>query len=83
MTYEFDSELATRTINEALNAVQYAHAVKARKILIQGYRAATLLSDGTLAREIPEIGRLRVQELREPSASWACRLRRPGYDVER
>jgi len=63
LTYEFDSELATRTTNEALKAVQYAHAVKARKILIQGFRGATLLSDGTLAQEIPDIARLRVQEL--------------------
>jgi len=63
LTYEFDSELATRTTNEALKAVQYAQAVQARKILIEGYRAATLLSDGSLAREIPQIGRLRVQEL--------------------
>jgi hypothetical protein len=63
LTYEFDSELATRTINEALKAFQYAQAVHAKKILIRGYRAATLLSDGALAREIPQIGRLRAQEL--------------------
>src|SRR5580692_9993209 len=32
LTYEFDSELAARTIGEALNAVQYAQAVHAREI---------------------------------------------------
>ncbi|HEY6455494.1 MAG TPA: hypothetical protein VIY90_09475 [Steroidobacteraceae bacterium] len=63
LTYEFDSELATRTINEALKAYQYAQAVHAKRILIRGHRAATLLSDGSLAREIPQIGRLRAQEL--------------------
>jgi hypothetical protein len=63
LTYDFDSELATRTIAEALRAVQYAQAVHARELTIVGYRAATLLSDGTLAAEIPAIARLRAQEL--------------------
>lgn len=63
LTYDFDSELATRTIVEALMAVQYAQAVHARQLTIVGYRGATLLSDGTLAQEIPAIARLRAQEL--------------------
>ncbi len=63
LTYDFDSELATRTIVEALKAVQYAEAVHARELTIVGERGATLLSDGTLARELPAIGRLRAQEL--------------------
>jgi hypothetical protein len=63
LTYEFDSELATRTIAEALKAVQYSEAVRARSITITGYRGATLLSDGTLLPEIPAIGRLRAEEL--------------------
>jgi len=63
LTYEFDSELATRTIGEALNAVQYAQAVHAREITIVGHRGSTLLSDGSLAQEIPMIARLRAQEL--------------------
>src|SRR5580658_8021836 len=37
LTYEFDSELAARTIVEALNAVQYARAVQARSIAITGH----------------------------------------------
>ena len=65
LTYEFDSELATRTIGEALNAVEYARAVHAKSMTIVGYRGATLLSDGTLAREIPLIAQLRAQELTE------------------
>jgi outer membrane protein OmpA-like peptidoglycan-associated protein len=63
LTYDFDSELATRTISEALNAVQYAQAVQARTITIMGHRGSTLLSDGTLAQEIPIIAELRAQEL--------------------
>jgi hypothetical protein len=63
LTYEFDSELAARTIVEALNAVQYAQAVHAREITIVGHRGSTLLSDGSLAQEIPIIAQLRAQEL--------------------
>lgn len=63
LTYDFDSELASRTIGEALKAVQYAQAVGAKRISIIGYRGATLLSDGTLAIEIESIARLRAQEL--------------------
>jgi hypothetical protein len=63
LTYEFDSELATRTIIEALNAVQYAQAVQARGVTIVGYRGSTLLSDGSLAQEIPMMAQLRAQEL--------------------
>jgi hypothetical protein len=63
LTYEFDSELATRTIVEALNAVQYARAVQAMSITITGHRGSTLLSDGSLAQEIPLIAQLRAQEL--------------------
>jgi hypothetical protein len=63
LTYEFNSELAARTIVEALNAVQYAQAVRAREITIMGYRGSTLLTDGGLAREIPMIAQLRAQEL--------------------
>jgi hypothetical protein len=63
LTYEFDSELATRTIVEALNAVQYAQAAQARGIAIVGHRGSTLLSDGTLAQEIPLIAERRAQEL--------------------
>jgi hypothetical protein len=63
LTYEFDSELAARTLVEALNAVQYARAVRARNIAITAHRGSTLLSDGSLAREIPLIAQLRAQEL--------------------
>ncbi len=63
LTYEFDSELAARTIGEALNAVQYAQAVRAREVTITAYRGSTLLSNGRLAKEIPIIARLRAQEL--------------------
>lgn len=63
LTYEFDSELAARTIGEALNAVQYAQAVRAREVTITGYRGSTLLSNGRLAEEIPLIAQLRAQEL--------------------
>ena len=63
LTYDFDSELASRTIGEALKAVQYAQAVQAKRVTITGYRGATLLSDGTLAVEIESMARLRAQEL--------------------
>ncbi len=63
LTYDFDSEVAGKTIGEALKAVQYAGAIGARQITIVGYRGATLLSDGTLALEIPTIGELRAREL--------------------
>lgn len=63
LTYDFDSELPARSQIEALKAVQYAQAVQAKQLTIIGYRGATLLSDGTLARELPIIGRLRAQEL--------------------
>jgi outer membrane protein OmpA-like peptidoglycan-associated protein len=63
LTYEFDSELAARTIGDALSAVQYAQAVEAREIIVTGHRGSTLLSNGSLAREIPMIARLRAQEL--------------------
>ena len=54
---------AARTIGEALNAAQYAQAVQARDVTITAYRGSTLLSDGSLAREIPIIAQLRAQEL--------------------
>jgi outer membrane protein OmpA-like peptidoglycan-associated protein len=63
LAYDFDSEVAGKTIGEALKAVNYARASNARQIRIVGYRAATLLSDGTLAEEIPDIGVLRAKEL--------------------
>jgi hypothetical protein len=63
LTYEFDSELAARTIGEALNAVQYAQAVRAREVTITAYRGSTRLSNGGLAEEIPIIAQLRAQEL--------------------
>lgn len=63
LTYEFDSELATRTINEAYKAMLYAQAVKAKRIVVEGFRGQTLLSDGTYAAEIPAIAHLRAQEL--------------------
>jgi hypothetical protein len=63
LTYEFDSELAARTIGEALKAVQYAQAIHARAVTITAHRGSTLLSDGTLAKEIPMIAQLRAQEL--------------------
>ena len=63
LTYEFDSELAARTIGEALNVVQYAQAVRARDITIVGHRGSTLLTDGSLIQEIPMIAQLRAQEL--------------------
>jgi hypothetical protein len=63
LTYEFDSELASRSIEEALKAVQYARVVQARTITVTAHRGSTLLSDGTLAREIPVIAQLRAQEL--------------------
>lgn len=65
LTYDFDSELPARSQIEALKAVQYAQAVKARQLTIIGYRGATLLSDGTLAWELPIIGRLRARQLAE------------------
>jgi len=74
LTYDFDSELASRTIGEALKAVQYAQAVQAKRITITGYRGATLLSDGTLAVEIESIARLRAEEL----ANTLRRLRPPA-----
>jgi len=63
LTYDFDSELPGRDQIEALKAVQYAEAVGARHLAIVGYRGATLLSDGTVARELPAIGHLRAQHL--------------------
>jgi outer membrane protein OmpA-like peptidoglycan-associated protein len=74
LTYEFDSELAARTIGEALNAVQYAQAVQARHITITGHRGSTLLSDGSRAAEIPMMAQLRAQEL----ARTLKRLGLPG-----
>jgi hypothetical protein len=74
LTYDFDSELAGRTIGEALEAVQYAQAVAAKRITIIGYRGATLLSDGTVAVEIESMARLRAEEL----ANTVRRLRIPA-----
>ena len=59
LTYEFDSELASRTIVGALMAVQHAQAIHATRLTIMGYRGATLLSDGGFVAEIPDIARLR------------------------
>jgi outer membrane protein OmpA-like peptidoglycan-associated protein len=63
LTYDFDSELASRTIRNALNAVLYARAVAAKRITIVGYRGATLLSDGSTLAEMPKIAQARAQEL--------------------
>jgi hypothetical protein len=63
LTYEFDSELASRSIGEVLKAVQYARAIDAAQITIVGHRGATLLSDGSVVEEIPKIATLRVNEL--------------------
>ncbi|HTV77038.1 MAG TPA: hypothetical protein VMF03_02200 [Steroidobacteraceae bacterium] len=63
LTYDFDSEVAGKTIGKALEAVQYARAIGAHRMLVLGYRGATLLSDGTVVAEIPDIGELRVHQL--------------------
>jgi len=63
LTYDFDSELASRTIDEALKAIQYAQAVRAKRMTIVGYRGATLLSDGQTVSEFPQIARKRAEEL--------------------
>ncbi len=62
LLYEFDSELATTTINNALRALKYAEAVNAKRIEIMGYRATVKLSDGTTLTEIPKIAQLRAEE---------------------
>jgi hypothetical protein len=55
--------LAARTIAEALKAVQFAQAVQASHMTITGHRGATLLSDGSLAQELSQMGEWRAQEL--------------------
>lgn len=61
--YEFDSELAVITINNAAQALDYARTVKADRIRITAHRSTSLLSDGSRLEEAPFMARKRAEEL--------------------
>ena len=63
MLYEFDSELAVFTVGQLQDALEYAAHIKASKIEVTGYRAASLLSNGEQFAEADFIARRRAKEL--------------------
>lgn len=63
LLYDFDSELAIFSINQLIQAVNYAQTIKASAIEIVGYRSSALLSNGQELEEIESIARLRAKEL--------------------
>ncbi len=63
MLYDFDSELAVFTINRIQEALRYAETIEASAIEVTGYRASSLLSNGTVLEEAPFIAERRAHEL--------------------
>lgn len=61
--YEFDSELATLTLGEAREALEYLAQIDGSKIQITGYRSAVELSNGEMLEEKPFMAERRAQEL--------------------
>jgi outer membrane protein OmpA-like peptidoglycan-associated protein len=61
--YDFDSELAARSLGAMTAAMTYAKAIHASHVEITAYRASSLLSDGTELAEAPWIARRRAAEL--------------------
>ena len=66
VTYDFDSDFLTIRSSRVLNeVVRFATASKAARVEIEGYRAATLLSDGRTLTEGQQIGETRAQKVAE------------------
>lgn len=63
LLYDFDSELAVYTINEAQDALKYATAIGASSISVVGYRSSSLLSNGEYLEEAPFMAQRRAKEL--------------------
>lgn len=63
LLYDFDSELAVYTIDQAADALEYATAIGARSITVTGYRSSSLLSNGKALEEAPFMAKRRAQEI--------------------
>ncbi len=62
--YDFDSDfLFARDTRQLVDIAEYARVSKAQKIEVTGYRAATLLSNGQLLVEKPNVSRLRAERV--------------------
>ena len=59
--YDFDSDfLFARDTRQLLDIAEYARVSLAKTIEVTGYRGATLLSDGTVLTEKPDVAQLRA-----------------------
>jgi hypothetical protein len=63
--YHFDWQLAANKQDMLGNAIEYARAINASRVIIRGYRATTPLSNGTTLEEKPFVARRRAQVLAE------------------
>lgn len=62
--YDFDSDfLFARDTRQVADIAEYARVSKAQAIEVTGYRGATLLSDGTVLTEKPDVAQLRAQRV--------------------
>lgn len=61
--YEFDSELASLTLGQARDALEYAEQIDASEIRVTGYRAAVQLSNGETLEEQAYMAERRAREL--------------------
>jgi outer membrane protein OmpA-like peptidoglycan-associated protein len=62
--YDFDSDfLFARDTRELTDIAEYARVSKAQKIEVVGYRGATLLSQGTVLTEKPQVAQLRAERV--------------------
>ena len=64
--YDFDSDfLFARDVRQVTDIAEYARVSNAKTIEVTGYRAATLLSNGTALTEADNVSRLRAERVAE------------------
>ena len=63
LRYEFDSLVMFRHAQPLQQILEHAKRTGASRVQITGYRAATLLSNGELMKEEPEVGRRRAEQV--------------------
>ena len=64
--YDFDSDfLFARNTRQLTDIAEYARVSKAQNIEVTGYRGSTLLSNGSVMIEKPDVSRLRAERVAE------------------
>ena len=61
--YDFDMVVAGRHARVLSEIAAYAEDVQAKRLIVSGFRGATLLSNGSIMTEREDIGRVRAEEV--------------------